>query len=399
VTDPSAGGRARWHRCVAAVVGALLLLAGGAAPASAQLAPPPDPVIDGVPPSWPPAPDLASPVHLLVDAATGQVLSEAGADQDRPVASTIKMLTALTAAQRLDLDDEVVVGDEVVEVPGASVELVPGERWTVRELLVGLLVRSGNDAAEAVAVAAAGDVPTFLELMTATAADVGVQLETPLVSVSGLEDDQQLSARDLAVLARVLLADPELRAIVAAPEVSLPGVGTDENRNLLVGDYPGATGVKTGFTEAAGNSLVASARRADRELVAVVLGGGPDPERFADAAALLDHGFEAFTPVELSASATLLVAGGTRQLTADETAVVVPTGADAAIDLPLPLRVPEEDVIAVPVVVDGSSVATVDVAVEGEAVPPAEGAGSLGRAAVDGVYAALRAAYDAERDR
>jgi uncharacterized protein len=128
---------------------------------------------------------------------------------------------------------------------------------------------------------------------------------------------------------------------VGAPAVSLPGIGSDENRNLLVGSYPGATGVKTGFTEAAGNSLVASARRDDRELVAVVLGGGPDPERFRDAAALLDHGFTAFAPAEVSAELTLLVAGGTRTVTVEPATVTAPAGASVVVDLPLPSRAPE----------------------------------------------------------
>jgi serine-type D-Ala-D-Ala carboxypeptidase (penicillin-binding protein 5/6) len=367
-----------------------------ASPAAADLAPPPDPVIDQLPASWPQAPEVTSPVHLLVDAVTGQVLAEQRADERRSVASTIKMLTALAAADRLELDQVVEIGDEVIGVPGASVELEPGERWTVGDLLAGILVRSGNDAAEAVAVAAAGDEAGFLELMEDTARDVGVDLATPLLSVSGLEDDQQLSASDLATLARVLLADPELRVIVGAEEVTLPGREPDENRNLLVGDYPGATGVKTGFTEAAGNSLVGSARRGDLELVVVVLGGGPDPERFQDAAALLDHGFESFAPLELSAASTLLVAGGERLLEVSDTAVVVPTGADAEIDLPVPVRAPEEDAVAASVVVDGASVASIEATVTGAAPTPVDGAAALGRAVADGAYAALRA--DVARD-
>jgi serine-type D-Ala-D-Ala carboxypeptidase (penicillin-binding protein 5/6) len=371
---------------------AVVLAVVAASPAAADLAPPPEPVIEQPPASWPQAPEVTSPVYLLVDATTGQVLSDRRADERRSVASTIKMLTALTAADRLELDQEVEIGEEVVGVPGASVELEPGERWTVGDLLTGILVRSGNDAAEAVAVAAAGDREGFLELMETTARDVGVDLDTPLVSVSGLEDDQQLSAGDLATLARVLLADPELRGIVGAEEVALPDREPDENRNLLVGDYPGATGVKTGFTEAAGNSLVGSARRGEFELVVVVLGGGPDPERFVDAAALLDHGFDDFAPAELSATSTLLVAGGERRLEVGETPVVVPTGADAEIELPVPVRAPEDDdAVTASVVVDGAAVAAVEAAVTGPAPDPVEGAAALGRAIADGVYAALRA--------
>jgi serine-type D-Ala-D-Ala carboxypeptidase (penicillin-binding protein 5/6) len=389
---------ARARRLVAVTL--VALLAAGAPHAAAEVEAPPSPVIEQLPASWPPSPDLDAPVHLLVDAGTGQVLAESGADEPRPVASTIKILTALAAAQALDLDAEVEVGEEVVGVPGASVELAPGDRWTVRQLVAGILVRSGNDAAEALAVAAAGDREAFLELMTATAAELGVDLSGPLTTVSGLDDDQQLTATDLATLGRALLADAELRPLAGIPDVRLPGIGNDENRNLLVADYPGATGIKTGFTEAAGNSLVASAERDGRELVAVVLGGGEDPERFVDAAALLDHGFDAFAPTEVSGVRTLLVAGGTRELRVGATPVVVPTGAEAVVDLPVPVRAPEDDQLDVDLLVDGTTVATLEAAVTGEGAPPSgDEAQQLGRAAVDGVYAALRAAYDVERDR
>jgi serine-type D-Ala-D-Ala carboxypeptidase (penicillin-binding protein 5/6) len=395
--------RARGRPCAARAwtVGAVAaaLAVGVARPAVADLDPPPAPVIERPPASWPAPPEVASPVHLLVDAATGQVLAAERADERRSVASTIKVLTALAAADRLELDQVVEVGDEVVGVPGASVELEPGERWTVGDLLAGLLLRSGNDAAEAVAAAAAGDRDEFLELMEATARDVGVDLDAPLVSVSGLEDDQQLSASDLATLARVLLADPELRAIVAADEVTLPDREPDENRNLLVGDYPGATGVKTGFTEAAGNSLVGSARRGELELVVVVLGGGPDPERFRDAAALLDHGFDAYAPVELSATSTLLVAGGERRFEVTETPIVVPAGADAAIELPVPVRAPDGDAVDAPIVVDGVAVASLEATVSGAAPGPVTGPAVIGRAVADGAYAALRAAVTRDDPR
>jgi serine-type D-Ala-D-Ala carboxypeptidase (penicillin-binding protein 5/6) len=392
------GARGRHGIVRAGIVGPLVaaLAVAAATPAVADLDPPPAPIIEQQPASWPDPPEVAGPVHLLVDAATGQVLASERADEPRPVASTIKVLTALAAADRLELDQVVEVGDEVVGVPGASVELEPGERWTVGELLAGILVRSGNDAAEAVAAAAAPDRDGFIELMETTARDVGIDLSTPLVSVSGLEDDQQLSASDLATLARVLLADPELRAIVGVDEVTLPDREPDENRNLLVGDYPGATGVKTGFTEAAGNSLVGSARRGEFELVVVVLGGGPDPERFLDAAALLDHGFEAFAPAELSATSTLLVAGGERRFEVTDTPVVVPVGADAAIELPVPVRAPDEDTVEAPIVVDGVAVASVEASVTGAAPATVSGPAAIGRAVADGAYAALRA--DVARD-
>jgi serine-type D-Ala-D-Ala carboxypeptidase (penicillin-binding protein 5/6) len=384
---------------LAALVTAVAVLPS---PAVAELVPPPKPLLEGAPPAaWPDAPSVPAPVYLLLDAGTGQVLAADDADERRPVASTVKMLTALTVAERTEMDDVIEVGPEVEGVVGASVDLEPGERWTVQQLLVGLLVRSGNDAAEAVATAVGGDGDGFLELMAEDAAALGLRVGGPdgviVTSPSGLDDEQRLSARDLATLGRALLADAELRAIVGAPEVTLPGVGTDENRNLLVGAYAGATGIKTGFTEAAGNSVVASAERDGRELIAVVLGAGPDPDRFVAATALLDHGFSAFATTELSSELTLLVAGGQRQLEVDPTVLTAPAGADVALDVPLPVRAPEAGSLPVPVRVDGTSVATATATVTGDGPARTEGAALLGRAVVDGVYAAMRAGHDGDR--
>jgi serine-type D-Ala-D-Ala carboxypeptidase (penicillin-binding protein 5/6) len=394
---PLGGGTRRDRRRGAVVTAGLCLVLGMTSlPAAADLTPPPEPLLDGPPPAtWPATPDVDVPVALLVEAATGQVLGEAGPTEERrEVASTVKILTALSALERVPFDEVVTVGDEV-EVAGASVSLAPGDEWTVGQLLAGLLVRSGNDAAEAIAAHVGGDRAGFVAAMTEDAASLGLPTGpggVELASPSGLEDENRLSAADLAVLARVALADPDLRPVLALPEVALPGIGTDENRNLLIGSYPDATGVKTGFTQAAGNSLVGSAVRDDRELVVVVLGGGADPERFEDARTLLDHGFDAFERHELTASRTLLVAGGARTISTTDTVVSVPTGATAAVELPLPVRVPEPGAGTAPVVVDGDLLATVTTELTGDDPPPVTGGGAVGRGVVDGAHAALRAA-------
>lgn len=389
-------------RRVAVLLAASLLTLASPFPATAELAPPPEPLVEGpVAVGWPEPPPLDVPVYLLVEAETGQVLAARSADERRPVASTVKILTALTVMERTELDERVVVGPEVQGLEGASVELEPGERWTVDQLLRGVLVRSGNDAAEALAVAVGGDREGFVELMAEDAAAVGLPVGGPdgavITSPTGLDDAQRLSARHLATLGRVLLADPQLRAIVGAEEVTLPGVGTDENRNQLVGAYPGVTGIKTGFTEAAGNSLVGSAVRDGRELIVVVLGAGPDPERFEATAALFDHGFEAFTATQVQGERILLVAGGRRELAVDPQPVTAPTGTEVVLDLPVPVRAPEAAELDVPVAFDGVPVATATATVSTHEPGPVEGGARLGRAVADGVYAALRAAHDRDR--
>lgn len=348
--------------------------------------------------AWP-EPDLPElAAWILVEGATGQVLAAEAADLRRPVASTVKVLTALAVIGAVDLDEEVTVGGEVLDVPGASVDLEPGERWTVAELLDGLLSRSGNDAAEALVAHVDGALEPFLERMETTARDLGVDgLE--LVSASGLDDDNRLSAADLATLGRAGLADPRLRPFLGARTVVLPGRGELETRNLLLDAYPGATGVKTGFTEAAGNSLVASAVRDDRELVAVVLGAGDDPERFEAAATLLDLGFEAFDPTEVTTTLQLAVAGGEVTLEVPPVTLTVPVDELAVFDLAVPDRVPDAAPAAT-LRVAGTDVAAVDTEVDTSSAPgEVHGDAALGRALVDGVYATMRAAAAAEHLR
>lgn len=382
----AAAAGALWR--TACLLGLALLATLSVSPAAlAQREPPEPPLLTRSPPSWPQPPEVSAEAWVLVDVATGQILAEHRGQQRRPVASTVKILTAMTVLDRAELDEVVEVGPEV-EVGGASVGLSPGDRWTVEELLEGLLIRSGNDAAEALAVHVAGDMDTFVEQMVADAAALGLE-DVVITEASGLQDGNELSARSLAHLARVALDDPELRALFARETADLPGLGTVATRNELLEEYSGATGVKTGFTAAAGLSFVGSARRDGVELLAVVLASDDDPARFEDAARLLDHGFDAYEPVTLAADGELVVAGGRRSLVAPQVTFTAPEGSEAAFD-DLPPARPRAGAQELDVVVDGDVVGTVDVEI---ARPPAavSGTPALGRALVDEVYAGMRA--------
>jgi D-alanyl-D-alanine carboxypeptidase (penicillin-binding protein 5/6) len=261
---------------------------------SEQVTAVPTPVdwLDAPPTDWPDPPPASARSYVLVDALTGQVLAARDADTPRVVASTVKLLTVLTALETLEVDQEIVVGPAAA-IGGAGTSVDPGETWEVSDLVDAVLVRSGNDAATALAEAAGGgDVATFVEEMRATAADLGIADEVVIREPTGLDDSNRLSARALATIARAALADPRLRASAGKAQVDLPDLGPQETRNLLVGEYRGATGLKTGFTDLAGYCLVASAQRDGRDLVAVVLGAREDPARFEEAAALLDHAFD-----------------------------------------------------------------------------------------------------------
>lgn len=288
--------RAGRRATVAVAASGALLLAPAAAPARVD----PDVVATPVewseelPADWPTAPPASARSYVLVDADTGQVLASRAAGEPRVVASTVKLLTVLTALETLELDQEVVVPADAA-VGGASTSVDPGETWQVADLVDAVLVRSGNDAARTLAFAASdGDLDAFVSRMQQVAASLGVA-DAVIEDPTGLDDANQLSARDLATIARAALADERIRSSASQAVVDLPDLGVQENRNLLVGEYTGATGLKTGFTDLAGYCLVASAERDGRELVAVVLGAREDPARFDEATALLDLGFEELT--------------------------------------------------------------------------------------------------------
>lgn len=348
-----------------------------------------------LPSGWPQPPDVTAEAFLLVDDTTGQVLASDDADRRRPVASTVKILTALTVLEHEDLDAIVTVGEEVQGLEGASVGLEPGDSWSVRDLLEGLLVRSGNDAAVALAVHTAGSVDAFVDLMAEHAAELGLD-DVVLTTPSGLEDQNLLSARDLATLARVAMDEPAIAEIVGARQVELPSDPTAETRNELLARFAGATGVKTGYTERSGWSLVASAARDGRSLIAVVLAAAGPDQRFEDAAALLEHGFDAFVGVAPIEAVELRVGGGSYPVTIRAAELLVPASApELELDWTLPVEVVEIPE-TVPVLWQGSQLADADVTTEPPAIPPAEGAASIARYLHDRAYAAMRAATAAD---
>jgi D-alanyl-D-alanine carboxypeptidase len=230
---------------------------------------------------------------ILVDAGTGAVLWEKRAHARRPIASTTKIMTATIVLERLPLK-------QVVEVPAAATRtplvregLRPRERVPAWKLLDGLLIFSGNDDAYALAAATAGTRRRFVVLMNEKAVELGLH-DTHFTSVSGVIDKGNYSsAWDLAALSRYALRNSRFRKVVrtriARVRWAAPTYGkVYVNKNLLLGRYRGADGVKTGWTTRAGHCLVASARRGERRLVVVVL-HSLDPYR--DARRLLNFGF------------------------------------------------------------------------------------------------------------
>jgi D-alanyl-D-alanine carboxypeptidase len=265
---------------------------------------------------------------LLADEQTGQVLFERSAEQPRAMASTTKVMTALLALEHLDQRRTVVIGTEPTTVGEESLELRKGERFTVHQLLVGLLVKSANDAAVALADAVDGTEAAFVRRMNRRAAELGLR-ETRYMTSYGLDrPGHQTSARDLARVWEVAMRRADFRSLVSMRGGRLAGpprLRKFVNTNQLLGSYPWVVGGKTGFTEDAGRCLVASASRGGRRLVAVALGS---TNAFPDVRALFEYGFSAFDWVRLAqrgqAVSLAAPAGGTTpyQVASDTDALV-----------------------------------------------------------------------------
>ena len=251
----------------------------------------------------PPAarPDIREGSAILADLDSGQILYQHAPDQRRPIASVTKIMTALVVLERAGPDDVVTVSPEATfpkDLAGLSaLGLRAGERITVRELLYALLLQSANDAAIALAEHVSGSEERFESAMNARARSLGM-VDTRFRSPNGLDDRGYSSARDLVTLTREVYAtQPEFGRISATRFHEVPAPAgrprSIQNRNVLLWLYPGAFGVKTGYTARAGFCVVAAAQREDRRLVAVVLGSSGEP--FSNAAALLNHGFAGFT--------------------------------------------------------------------------------------------------------
>jgi D-alanyl-D-alanine carboxypeptidase (penicillin-binding protein 5/6) len=239
------------------------------------------------------APTLTAASALLMDDSTGTLLWSQQPDARRAPASLTKMMTALVVRAGDSLSTVFVVTPLAAATPGSSMNVVAGQRLTVLQLLYGLLLPSGNDAAVVLAQGTAGSVPAFVAQMNARAQAMGLT-GTHFVNPHGLDAAGHYStALDLAMMGRAILQDPLLaqivqtrRQIIRAPDGRV--LFDLHNLNELLGTYPGADGIKTGTTNAAGENLVAADRQNGHQVLAVVLGS---TDRYADARTLLNYGW------------------------------------------------------------------------------------------------------------
>ncbi len=322
--------RARWTITVFAIGSALC-----SAPCRATAVPPVSPAV-------------GARAAIVMDARTGTILYEKHAFLQLDPASLTKMMTALVVISRGHLNQRVEVSARADATPGSSLHVRQGEAYTRLDLLKGLLLRSGNDAAVALAESDAGSVERFVAWMNVKAQELGA-FNTSFENPHGLtRPGHYSSAYDLALIARAALQQPLFQEIVKSPEATITEQRSSRTRtihttNQLLYSFPGADGVKTGTTSAAGKCLVASATRDHWQLIAVVLNS---PDRWDDASRLLNWGFQAWRPERIITAYHVLARRAVKDGRQATVAIVahrtlwidVPQGENAAVVLALPSK-------------------------------------------------------------
>ncbi|MGE5542913.1 MAG: D-alanyl-D-alanine carboxypeptidase family protein, partial [Bacillota bacterium] len=240
-------------------------------------------------------PAITAVSAVLIDASTGVLLFDKDGARKMSPASITKVLTAAVVLDNLSPGEIVTVSKEASSVPGSSVYLVENEQVRVKDLLYGLILNSGNDAAVALAERVSGAVGEFCHLMNELAARIGA-LDSSFENPHGLDSDNHYTtARDMALITKYAMSKPLFREVAGTTTYPWEGQAWNTtliNHNRLLWQYDGCTGVKTGFTSAAKHTLVASAARDGRELIAVLLGGDTADTLRREACLLLDYGFD-----------------------------------------------------------------------------------------------------------
>lgn len=263
--------------------------------------------------------DVISQSAILMDATTGEVLYSKSADEERTPASLTKMMTAILVMDNLDMGKMVTVPDKAVGIYGNNMALQHGEKLSVEELLNAMLIYSANDAAITLAIEVAGSESKFYSMMNQRAKKIGCK-NTNFISENGLTNDSKhhSTARDMALITKEAMTYKEIQSIVKKTEYTIAATNKSGERNYkstnkLLYDtkdkftidgkkvpikYDYAIGVKTGYMSSSGYCLAAEAQKDDTKMIAVVLGGNEDLDRFIDGKMLLSYGLDNYNTVE-----------------------------------------------------------------------------------------------------
>lgn len=277
---------------------------------------------------------------VLLDGQTGRILYGKNMDERSLIASTTKIMTALVVCEHCNVLDRMRIPKEAVGIEGSSMYLQEGEVLTLQELLYGLMLRSGNDAAVALAIYCGGTVEGFAQMMNDKARSLGLT-GTHFSNPHGLDaPDHYSTARDLAVLSAYAMKNPVFSMTVSTKSVTA-GQRVLRNHNKLLWQVEGANGVKTGYTKAAGRILVSGALRQGRQLIAVTINA---PSDWADHKKLLEEGFSRFSVKDIIAAGDCLgvqqIAGGDADevelLAGEDFSYALAQGEQVSIELPGP---------------------------------------------------------------
>ncbi len=242
----------------------------------------------------------SSCAEIVIDAYSKRILFQNNINEKKHMASTTKILTAITVIENSNLNTVITVGKDTTGIEGSSIYLVEGERLTVKDLLYGLMLRSGNDCAETLAKHVSGSNKEFAKLMNLTAKKIGAK-NSNFVNPHGLHDDAHYTtAYDLALISAYAIKNPDFLEIVSTKKIKIPYNNEQKrvliNKNKMLSQFEGATGIKTGFTKKAGRCLVSSANRNDLELISVVLNCPPMFERSKQ---ILENCYSLYKPYKL----------------------------------------------------------------------------------------------------
>lgn len=244
-------------------------------------------------------PSISTPSAILIDSYTGQVMWSKNASEKRSIASTTKIMTAILVIEKLSLNDVAITSKRASEVGESEIYLVPGEKLTVQQLLYASMLRSANDAVMTLAEKTAGSAENFVKMMNEKAKELGMK-STSFANPHGLTNgSHKSSAKDLAVLSRYAMKNPVFRKIVSTKKIIIPWPGRQykrliESHNRLIGKYKYAIGIKTGFTNDSQHCLASAAKKGNREVIAVLLGGRSGEIVANESQQLLEYGLSNF---------------------------------------------------------------------------------------------------------
>lgn len=271
--------------------------------------------------------EISAECAVVYEPVTGQVLFKKNSDERRLIASTTKIMTALVVLESCDLRETVEIKPEHAAVEGSSMYLEPGVTYTVEELLYGLLLASGNDAAAALADHVSGSMSGFAGLMNEKCRELGLE-NTHFVNAHGLDDEQHYStAHELALITAAALENEDFREIFSARSHRINGIDY-YNHNRLLTSCEGCIGGKTGYTRAAGRTLVSCAERDGMTLICVTISA---PDDWNDHELLYDQIFAEYSYIPVSGEGLVPVLSGTlgyAHVQPETKAVVVPEGSE-----------------------------------------------------------------------